>query len=393
MDTFNKTLLVCWFAIFTTSMGLSQLAPILPLYIRSLGVSEYESVAFYSGLSFGITSLFMAAFSPIWGALTLRFGCKIMLLRASFGMAVLTLTLAFVQNVEQIVIIRALTGVISGFTSSAIVYIALISPAQKAGASLATLSTASVSGNLIGPLFGGVFSDFIGIRALFIVIAGLLFCSFFTIYFFIHEQKGQIKEQIAEEKGFKNNISLILILFCLTFIIQLGFTAVVPIMTLFVEQIHHNNSYIALWTGIVVAASGLSNLIFASKLGKIADKIGASKVLILALCFSGVIFYLQALVQDIFTLIILRLLLGIGLGGLLPCINALFKKNVSTAKLGLVFGFNQSAFSLGNFFGSVGGGYLAGYFSIEFVFISACCVFVASALFFAFIERKTVFKI
>ena len=203
MDTFNKTLLVCWFGIFTTSMGLSQLAPILPLYIRSLGVSEYESVAFYSGLSFGITSLFMAAFSPIWGALTLRFGCKIMLLRASFGMAVLTLTLAFVQNVEQIVIIRALTGVISGFTSSAIVYIALISPAQKAGASLATLSTASVSGNLIGPLFGGVFSDFIGIRALFIVIAGLLFCSFFTIYFFIHEQKGQIKEQIAEEKGFK----------------------------------------------------------------------------------------------------------------------------------------------------------------------------------------------
>lgn len=380
MDTFGKTLLVCWFGVFTTSMGLSQLAPILPLYIRSLGINEYDEIAFYSGLCFGITSLLMAVFAPLWGALSSRFGCKIMLLRASFGMAVLTFGLAFVQNVEQIIIIRALTGVVSGFISTAVMFVAIISPKDKAAQALATISTASVSGNLIGPLFGGLFSEFMGIRALFVLIAALLLCSFLTTYFFIHEQKGDIKARQIYEQGIQRNFTLIIALFALTFIIQAGFTAVIPIMTLFVEQIHHSNAYIALWTGLVVAASGISNLLFASKIGQIADKVGVSKVLVLALCFSGVVFYLQALAQDIFTLIVLRLLLGVGLGGLMPCINALFKKNVSTAKLGLVFGLNQSFYALGNFFGSVGGGVLTGKFGISLVFSFTCCAFILSAL-------------
>ncbi|ECP8928297.1 hypothetical protein ACSYQW_001935, partial [Campylobacter jejuni] len=34
MENFNRTLLVCWFGVFTTSMGLSQIAPILPFYIK-----------------------------------------------------------------------------------------------------------------------------------------------------------------------------------------------------------------------------------------------------------------------------------------------------------------------------------------------------------------------
>ena len=256
MDTFGKTLLVCWFGVFTTSMGLSQLAPILPLYIRSLGINEYDEIAFYSGLCFGITSLLMAVFAPLWGALSSRFGCKIMLLRASFGMAVLTFGLAFVQNVEQIIIIRALTGVVSGFISTAVMFVAIISPKDKAAQALATISTASVSGNLIGPLFGGLFSEFMGIRALFVLIAALLLCSFLTTYFFIHEQKGDIKARQIYEQGIQRNFTLIIALFALTFIIQAGFTAVIPIMTLFVEQIHHSNAYIALWTGLVVAASG-----------------------------------------------------------------------------------------------------------------------------------------
>ncbi|KGI55901.1 MFS transporter [Campylobacter sp. MIT 97-5078] len=394
MGNFKKNLLICWFGVFTTSMGLSQLAPILPFYIRSLGVSEYGQITFYSGLCFGITALMMTFCSPFWGHLTNRFGSRLMLLRASFGMAFLTLFLAFVQNVEQIIIIRALTGLVSGFTSAAIVYIALISPKEKATYALATLSTASVSGNLIGPLFGGLFAELVGIRALFVVIATLLFCSFLTTYFFIKD-KGRANDSVdlefAQTGGLRQNLSLLLTLFALTFIIQVGFNAVMPIMSLFVEQIHHSARFIALWAGLVVAASGVSNIIFAPKLGKIADKIGAGKVLLMALAFCAVIFYLHSLVENIITLIFLRLLLGVGLGGLVPCVNALFKKIVPQKKLGLVFGFNQSAFALGNFIGSVSGGFLAGLYNIEFVFKIISVVFLSFALYFAILQRKSIF--
>ncbi len=65
MENFNRTLLVCWFGVFTTSMGLSQIAPILPFYIKELGHVDTSEIAFYSGLAFGITPLFMAVFSPL----------------------------------------------------------------------------------------------------------------------------------------------------------------------------------------------------------------------------------------------------------------------------------------------------------------------------------------
>ncbi|EPX9001066.1 MFS transporter, partial [Campylobacter coli] len=52
MENFNRTLWVCWFGVFTTSMGLSQIAPILPLYIKELGHTDTSEIAFYSGLAF-----------------------------------------------------------------------------------------------------------------------------------------------------------------------------------------------------------------------------------------------------------------------------------------------------------------------------------------------------
>ncbi len=392
MNEFSKTLLVCWFGVFTTSIGLSQIAPILPIYIRYLGVSDYNEVAFYSGLCFGVTPLLVAVFSPIWGFMTTRYGCKIMLLRASIGMAILTLLLAFAQNIEQIIILRALTGVVAGFTSSATIFIVMISNKRKVTYALATLSTASVSGNLIGPLFGGLIYEFTGVRVLFAIIAALLFCSFLTILLFI-KQNGTPPKQSNINAESRINIPFVLILFVMTFIVQAGLNAVIPIMALFVEQIRHNNTYIALWTGIVVAASGISNIIFAPKIGRFADKIGPNKIIVVSLTFCGVIFYLQSLVDNIYTLILLRLLLGAGLGGLMPCINAMFKKNVSSAKIGMVLGFNQSAFALGNFTGSFGGGIIASQFGIKNVFTIVFVIFMLYSIIFYITQQYFIQKI
>ena len=66
MNGFKRTLLVCWLGVFTTNMGLSQIAPILPLYLRELGLKDHADIAFFSGLGFGITPLFVAIFSPLW---------------------------------------------------------------------------------------------------------------------------------------------------------------------------------------------------------------------------------------------------------------------------------------------------------------------------------------
>ncbi|HDZ5094604.1 TPA: MFS transporter [Campylobacter jejuni] len=390
MENFNKTLLVCWFGVFTTSMGFSQIAPILPFYIKELGYVDTSEIAFYSGLAFGITPLFMAVFSPLWAFLGAKYGYKNMLLRASFGMSVLTLWLSFAHSALEVVFVRGLTGIISGFTSAAIVFIAVIAPKEKVAYALGTLSTASISGSLLGPLFGGFVAEFFSISAVFDVVAFLIACSFVTIYFFIHERTIQ-KEAKKNTQKVKESKTLIIVLFITTFVIQFGTFGVMPILSIYVEQIHQGGN-LALWAGIVVAASGISNLFFASKLGKIADKIGPSKIIFVALIFCGVCFYLQAVANNVYTLIFVRLLIGIGLGGLLPCVNALLKKSVSAKNLSVIFGFNQTCQFLGNFCGAFGGGLMASNFSVEFVFTFVCLIFIVNAFIFLAFERKYIFS-
>lgn len=390
MENFNRTLWVCWFGVFTTSMGLSQIAPILPLYIKELGHINESEIAFYSGLAFGITPLGMALFSPLWAYLGSKYGYKNMLLRASFGMAVLTLWLSFVNSALEVVLIRALTGIVSGFTSAAVVFIAVIAPKERVAYALGTLSTASISGSLLGPLFGGVVAELFSISAVFDFITFLIACSFVTIYFFIPSKKTQ-KEVKKSTQKVKENKLLITILFITTFFIQFGTFGVMPILSIFVDQIHTGGN-LALWAGIVVAASGMSNLFFAQKLGKIADKIGPSKIIFIALIFCGICFYLQSLATNVYTLIFVRLLVGVGLGGLLPCVNALLKKSVSPKNLSLIFGFNQTCQFLGNFAGAFGGGIIASYFSVEWVFAFICFIFIFNAIIFLIFEKKYIFS-
>lgn len=390
MENFNRTLLVCWFGVFTTSMGLSQIAPILPLYIKELGHTNTSEIAFYSGLAFGITPLGMAIFSPLWAFLGAKYGYKNMLLRASFGMSVLTLWLSFAHSALEVVFVRGLTGIISGFTSAAVVFIAVIAPKEKVAYALGTLSTASISGSLLGPLFGGFVAEFFSISTVFDMVAFLIACSFVTIYFFIHERKIQ-KEAKKNTQKVKENKTLIIVLFITAFVIQFGTFGVMPILSIYVEQIHQGGN-LALWAGIVVAASGISNLFFAPKLGKIADKIGPSKIIFTALIFCGICFYLQAVVSNVYTLIFVRLLIGVGLGGLLPCVNALLKKSVSAKNLSVIFGFNQTCQFLGNFCGAFGGGSITAHFSVELVFAFICCIFILNAIIFLIFERNYIFS-
>lgn len=389
MVNFKKTLLVCWFGCFTTSMGLSQIAPILPFFLRELGLSTHDDIAFYSGLSFGVTSLLLAIFSPLWSFLGAKFGYKKMLLRASLGMAIFTFLIALSRDVFDVIILRVLTGIVAGFNTTAVVYIAIQAPRKFSAYALGTLSTASVSGSLLGPLLGGLLAEFIGLRFSFVFVAILLFLSFATVLFFIDEKKTQRKSTEKEENT-KTNFKMVFILCFLTIVVQFGTFGIAPLVSLYVESLHKSKEFMVFLSGLVVAASGISNVFFAQKLGRMADRIGYERVIPYCLLFCGILFCLHSLAQTVFVLFCLRFALGIGLGGLLPCINAMLKKISSKAKLSVVLGMNQSSHAIGGFMSSVGNGYLAAIFDIRTVFVIISLSFILSA--FLFLIANKFFK-
>lgn len=108
----------------------------MSLYVSELGHFTKAQVSFYSGLVYAATFLVTAIVSPLWGALADRKGRKIMLIRASFGMAVAMFLMGLVSNVWQLLALRALQGLFSGYISNAQALIASQTPRNHSGQAL-----------------------------------------------------------------------------------------------------------------------------------------------------------------------------------------------------------------------------------------------------------------
>ncbi len=371
MDIWKKNLTVCWFGMFITSIGMSQLAPILPLYIKMLGVADSASIARLSGIAFGATFILSAVFSPVWGHAADTFGRKPMLLRASLGMALVIFSMGFAQNVHQLIVLRLLQGVITGYSTACITLIATQVPMENAGWALGTLSTASIAGSLLGPLLGGFLAETAGLRSIFWITGALMIAVFAATLLRVEEhfvRTGRKAPGIREIWRQVPDTGLLFIVFTSTFMVSVALCTIEPIITIYISQLSKTGAHVALMSGMVFAASGLSSVLAAPRLGKLTDRIGPQKVTLVALAAAGVLLVPQAFVHNPWQLMGLRFLLGLATAGLMPALNAMVKHAVPESITGRVFGFNISGQYLGIFAGSVLGGQVAALFGIRSVF-------------------------
>lgn len=194
MEAWKLNLISVWLGCFFTGLAMSQILPFLPLYVEQLGVSGHQSLSIWSGLVFSGTFLVSALVSPLWGSLADRKGRKLMLLRASLGMAIVIALQGMVTNVYQLFALRALMGLTSGYIPNAMALVASQVPRDKSGWALGTLSTGQISGVIAGPLLGGLMADHLGLRVVFFVTAGLMFVSFLITLFLIKERRIEVKK-------------------------------------------------------------------------------------------------------------------------------------------------------------------------------------------------------
>ena len=301
MEIWKKNLYVCWFGVFATSAGLSQLIPILPLFIQQLGVDNVAEIEEWSGIAYGVTFILMAVFSPIWGKAADRYGRKPMLLRASLGMALVLTCMGFVQNVYQLVGLRLLQGTISGYYAAAITLVATQTPKDRSGWALGTLSTGAVAGMLLGPLLGGAVADLFGLRSVFFVIGALLLIAFLAALLYVTENFTPSEKAAPKFRDIRRMMphpEVTVAMFATTFMLQLALMSIQPILTVYIAEMSNNTDYLAFLSGMVFAASGLSSVIAAPRLGALADRIGPPKVMVVALLAAGLLFIPQALVRN-----------------------------------------------------------------------------------------------
>lgn len=385
METWKRTVYISLVCVFCIAFGVSQLAPILPLYFHDLGVQTPEAMSLWSGLATGATYIIVCLAAPFWGRIADKRGRKITLIRSSFGMALCNILIAFQTTPEGVVLIRLIQGLVSGFYSASITLIASESPIERTGWALGLLASANLAGSLIGPLLGGYIADTVGIRNDFIIVGIIMSLAGLLAAVFIHEDYkpkanveklsiSKLKEQIPE-------FNSIIALCVASFIYAICIMSLQPVISVYIKGILPSNTEnIAFIAGAVFSAMGIAQLISSSPLGKLVDKIGPRKVLVISLIYVGILNIPQAYVSDVYQLAIIRFLQGFGLGGMLPALNTYLSSKTPREFTGQVFSYNQSCLFLGYFLGAVGGASLMAWLGFTTLFWASGGLFIISAL-------------
>ncbi|MCP1437948.1 DHA1 family multidrug resistance protein-like MFS transporter [Erwinia persicina] len=379
MESWKVNLISVWFGCLFTGLAISQIIPFLPLYVEQLGVTDPSALTLWSGLIFSITFMVSAIVSPMWGSLADRKGRKLMLLRASLGMGIVIFLQAFVTNVWQLLLLRALMGLTSGYIPNAMALVASQVPRERSGWALSMVSTAQICGVIMGPLLGGFLADWVGLRAVFFITSCLLLTSFMITLFLIKEtghRKISKEEKLSGAMVFRSlsHPGLIISLFITTLVIQLCNGSISPILTLFVRQLEPNVENIAFISGLVAAIPGVSALFSAPRLGKLGDRIGAQRILFAALMLTIVLFLAMSWASSALQLGALRFLLGFAEGAMMPAVQTLLLRYSSDRITGRIFGYNQSFMYLGNVVGPLIGSGVSAIGGFRWVFTATAIV-------------------
>ena len=146
-----------------------------------------RDLALWTAAGGSVTGLSMAVASPIWGILGDRWGRKPMLVRSMVGGAITVGLMAFVQNPEQLVILRFHQGATSGTVAAATALVAVETPRNRVGWSLGVVTSAVALGSAFGPVLGGFAAALFGLRWVFLAAGILLLLATIPVFLIVRE--------------------------------------------------------------------------------------------------------------------------------------------------------------------------------------------------------------
>jgi MFS family permease len=287
------------------------------------------------------------------------------------------------QNVYQLVALRFLAGLLGGYSSGSIVLVATMTPRDRTGWALGVLSMGVMAGNLTGPLIGGFLPPLIGIRWTFFAAGALIFVAFLGTTFLIRERRTTRAERAQRKGGWRviPDKRPVVAMLLTGMMLMFANMSIEPIITVYVAQLVPDPSRITMVAGIVMSAAALGSILSASRLGRLADRIGHWNVIIGCLLVASLLLIPQAFVTAGWQLVGLRFLMGLALGGLLPCVAAVIRHSVPEGTAGGILGYSTSSQYVGQVTGPLVGGFIGGHYGMRAVFLGTSVLMAAAAVY------------
>lgn len=359
MEQWRKNIYILWIAVFIASACWTMVMPYMPVFLQDeLGVTT--GVAAWAGMLGAVNSLGMAVMSPVWGAMGDRMGRKPMMLRAGSFLALAYILMAFVTGPWGLLGVRVMIGVLTGFVPTATALVGATTPQAHVGKALSLLATAAQSGTIIGPLFGGVLMDLIGLRQTMLANGLMVGAATLLVLVAVKEQFTPSSERHSsmwhETSEVMQNRTFAAILVT-TMLLQASLAAMEPILVPYIKGLlgPAAPNWLA---GAIYALPGVAFVIAAPWWAARGERLGYVRTVLVGLAVGAVLVLPQGLSTSGWSMGGLRLTAGLALAAVSPGASALIAQVVPRAQRGRAFGLNQSALSVGAMVGPLMGGFL-----------------------------------
>lgn len=384
--SWQRTLYIMFFAQLMVAVGFSSIFPFLPLYVEHLGSTTGMSIELLAGLVYSTQAFAMMIASPIWGVVADRMGRKLMVERSMYGGALILLLMAFVTSAEQLVLLRTLQGLITGTMAAANALIASVTPRRESGYAMGLVQVGFSVGLAVGPLVGGAAADAYGYNAAFYITAAFLLLGGLTVTIGIHENFSPTNHKEQPKGSMVNNWRGLLSLpgvfaaYLMRFVTSAGRMMTTPIIPLFVQGLLENSASVNTFTGLVMGISSGTTTISAVILGKLGDRKGYRKILIISMIVLIGGYAAQGYVTKGWQFLALQALVGVALGGVVPIISALLANYIKAGDEGSAFGLDNSVTAAGRGVAPLLGAAVATAWGYPLTFVVTGSVFVLSTV-------------
>jgi MFS transporter, DHA1 family, multidrug resistance protein len=301
-QSIRRLLPILALTIFCSNLGSGIIAPLLPVYAKTLGAN-----GFWLGVIFSGSSIASAVLMPFAGRFSDKHGRKLLLIFGLIGYTLTSFAYAWANSIGSLLAVRLFQGAAAAMVSPiAQAYIGDITPPGQEGKWMGIFNATFVIGFGSGPLLGGVVAAHISMNAAFYIMGFLNLASLLAVLVFLPEIKD--RKQSGARFSFKDISASSITRGIFSF--QMGASADRGIMTTFipvfaVAAVGLDTALI----GTILTVTIVTNSLLQLPAGALADRFNRKYLII----FGGVGLVLHMLVLPLsngFWLLLFLLLTG-----------------------------------------------------------------------------------
>jgi len=359
----TKPILIIFLTIVVDLIGFGIVIPVLPYYVDG---DLFHGTPIDYGLIVASYSVMQFFFAPIFGAVSDRYGRRMILFVSLLGTALGFVVVGLATALWMVYAGRILDGITGGNISTAQAYIADVTSRENRARGMGLIGAAFGIGFVLGPALGGILSTF-GPHVPFLFAAGMALVNAIAVYLFLPESLD-----VAKARSQPREINRFAVIFhslkdisfrgitIIYFLITVGFTVMTTAFVLYTSARFgydaHANGWLFLFIGAL--AVGLQGGIFA----RLAKRYGESNLVVAGtVLLTGSLFavpFVGPASGGLIGLLVGITFFSIGNSIASPALTSLASKNAPEHEQGKALGIMQSGASLARAIAPMAAGFL-----------------------------------